>query len=1395
MKAFQPLLFLLLLSLASSAAAETVALRIPVGPRPVDGWPVILGNTMRHTPAVADVDGDGRDEIAVGTRDGYVFVLAGNGEPLPGWPRETGSWVYRSPLLDDIDGDGAFEVAAITYDGLLYMWRIDGSPVPGWPVDLGDTPASSPLLIRARPGGESLILVSLGAGEIHLLTARGDNYPGWPKTIAEKNYTPVTDSHPTAAADLDGDGSPEILHLSSRDSILHVWRLDGSDYPGFPRPVGNDAGAGLALDSPTEPSLIACTTFHELVVLDTKGQPVFELTPLDTRDQFVTSPYFISSRGSSATEANLLLAATREGVVFLWDRDGQLQPGWPIRLEGFIYGLEEREIVRVVHGPPVVADADGDGEPEIILGSYDHHVYCFEFDGSLVPGWPVMVEDAVSGAIALAELDGDGEKELVVGQIGETMFAFHLGPPPPVRIDAARGGVKPCASTEWPPVYFAAAAATGLMLLLLAYQLHRERRRGGRFGADGRTRAALCILFALLAIRIVFSVAKIQRYEHERSRLAAARPLVERLLAGEQEDVRRTADELAARLDSLSADELRSPLRLLGHLERLADHYRLDYQLKGLLVTNSEGSAILGVGLARGFTSLDELGMNERGESEPVLIEETPVVVEESSRGIGTGPDSLRFFLVSSLLGPFPDAIADATGFSAYLRLEGRTLAWGGAAFASPPGARPRLNRTQPSRSIPLVCAAGKPRLSMHLAMEYFDRASSDWANVIIALLLPAVYLFLSSGRIGFERVRLKWWWMPLFAAAYVAGLIALRGGAMEARPVSLAGRSLEISLHMAGFFGLVMSARNVAGSQRSKRLDMTLLGSYLLVGLIPLAAVLFVMGNLIRDVQYRIVNRAIAELADRADNLAISYVGRYDFTRILDEAGRNLVKRPPERRWLNFVKENHFLFTYDLPAAFITLRAHDRNDPEQYFTGFSYRATRTDKLYSKRPEWTDGADVKGLFLDNGQPIIRSLRTFRTRAFEAQMAGHIPLDKDILTKIEKRLHILPMLPFVRLEPTWPESVRERSRPRRWYIPFNTDIILSARDWNTGRQRWIALRASAYLPPGRERWAIILPIALLVLLPLGLSFWGAYSTYQRTVQPLKRLLVGIRRVETGDLEYRLKDAGRSEVATAARAFDRMAESLKANVAELAEKKKVEEVSELKSHFISMVSHDLKTPLASIRGATENVLEELAGPVSERQRTYLEMILKSSDNLQRMISNLLDLSRIESGRMTLDIETLDLRHEAEHILRFMQPLLDEKGIETRIAVEARNTTIAADRTRLWQILNNVLSNAVRYSPRGGRIDMLIEDLPDAGADGRRMLKTTIVDEGPGITEDEEPRIFEPFFARPSEAPGAQGAGLGLAIVKQLVELHGGEVAMRRSKQGGASFTFTMPTRRED
>ena len=160
-----------------TAGAEPAALR-PVGPRPLDGWPVILGNGIFGAPAVADVDGDGRDEIAVGIRDGRVFLLDGTGRTLPGWPRSSDGPVLRSPIFCDLDGDGASEVIASSHGGTIHAWNAAGEPVPGWPVALGAEPATAPVAIPVD--GANRVLQACADGSLRLLAADGTDVAGWP---------------------------------------------------------------------------------------------------------------------------------------------------------------------------------------------------------------------------------------------------------------------------------------------------------------------------------------------------------------------------------------------------------------------------------------------------------------------------------------------------------------------------------------------------------------------------------------------------------------------------------------------------------------------------------------------------------------------------------------------------------------------------------------------------------------------------------------------------------------------------------------------------------------------------------------------------------------------------------------------------------------------------------------------------------------------------------------------------------------------------------------------------------------------------------------------------------------------------------------------------------------
>jgi signal transduction histidine kinase len=1372
---------------ATAAVRDSLGIILPFGPRTVDGWPVILGNSMRFTPAVADIDGDGKDEIAVGLKDCRVFLLDGKGRTMPGWPRDMEAWPARGQLLDDVDGDGEYELMAGSVDGYLHMWRKDGSAVAGWPIQMNGLFTSAPILVRSGNSGKASILVSVAPHTVCLLDPLGKNREGWPKTLPQKTNATVFDSWPTHAVDLDRDGTPEVLHMTSRPPVLYAWYLSGEDYPGFPIELEYSHGWGLAVDDPADPRHIACMTTQGALLRDLISGRTNMISQPDTNMIFWAGGWFISSGQGGDSRPDLLMACTNDGHVYLWDLEGRPAPGWPVHLEGFIYGLIEERENHVVYGPPVTADVDGDGSNEIILGSYDHHLYCFEFDGSPVPGWPIVLDDFIIQTIALAQLDGEGARELVVGQSGETLFAFHLDAFRPVSRKMT--GYRTYAYLSWLPEYYGVFAAFLGMMLLLAHLLRKEL--SGRVYTRGRAlRGTILLILSVIAVRVIFGAGDLFRYVREVDRIKRSGQVVEAMLRDEHARVQMLADSISAGMRGYGERDLSDPMGLLRCLERYSDRYRLDYRFNGLLAADPSGRIIQGVGLARGWTDLSQLKVPVLGSGEPVLLGDIPVYVAEGRKCPTADGDTLRVFLISSLLNRVPTALADSTGFSVHIRVNGRTMAWGGAGSRPYSSLRPWVGIVQPAREIVISETADGSTVTALLVKEDFENPLLQWLDLIAVLVFPVLFLLLARWRGFAGRVRLRWWWVITFGALYVAGALMLHGGRFDVRPVPIAGRRLEVLLHMAGITGVVVVLYSVVTSQRSLRLNFALLGSYLIVSLIPLTVIMIIGGNLFLGIQRDIIQKTIADLETRADDMVLSYTGNVEFVNRLRQEGPKLLEQSTETSWLNFVRENQYLFNYDLPSAYLTLWAHDIEDQGGYFTGYSYRAPRTGKLYSTAPGWTGGDNVRGLFLDNGTAVIMAMRVFSYGAYEMEIVSHIPIDDRILSEMEARLRVLSFFPRIYLEPAWLESLSDRRRPGGWYIPYSSELVLQARDWQSGKPRWIVYKASMYIPAGGETLRVLIPVALLILLPLGLSLWGAYTTFRRTARPLTHLLTGIRRVGEGDLDYRLGETGQSEIGRAAKSFDAMAESLEETIREVAEKRKVEEVSELKSRFISMVSHDLKTPLSSIKGATENILEEVAGPVTERQRRYLEMIIRSSGDLQRMITDLLDLSRIESGRLVLDVEPLDLRRETEDLLRSVAPLLEKKGLTGRLDVTASGTTVKADRTRVWQILNNIVSNAVRHSPAGGTIVIGIEDAPVDETDERRIVRISVRDEGPGIQEQDLPRLFEPFFYRSPYETGVRGAGLGLAIVKQLVELHGGSVFARNTEGGGAVFTFTLP-----
>ncbi|HEY8424660.1 MAG TPA: ATP-binding protein [Limnochordales bacterium] len=233
--------------------------------------------------------------------------------------------------------------------------------------------------------------------------------------------------------------------------------------------------------------------------------------------------------------------------------------------------------------------------------------------------------------------------------------------------------------------------------------------------------------------------------------------------------------------------------------------------------------------------------------------------------------------------------------------------------------------------------------------------------------------------------------------------------------------------------------------------------------------------------------------------------------------------------------------------------------------------------------------------------------------------------------------------------------------------------------------------------------------------------------------------------------------------------------------------LERAQQLQSEFLATVSHELRTPLTSILAFTELLLEEDRVAQDAALREYLADIRECAQRLYGQINDLLDLARIEAGRMQLDRQLFDVREAVEACLRRIEPLATRKGLAVLHPQVAEPVWVEADRSRVEQILMNLLSNAVKFT-RAGRI--AVEIVPAAAPDGG-MVQIDVSDTGIGIRPEHQAIIFEKFRQVDSSASREYpGSGLGLALARHLVEMHGGRIWVRSTPGEGSTFSFTLP-----
>jgi PAS domain S-box-containing protein len=228
----------------------------------------------------------------------------------------------------------------------------------------------------------------------------------------------------------------------------------------------------------------------------------------------------------------------------------------------------------------------------------------------------------------------------------------------------------------------------------------------------------------------------------------------------------------------------------------------------------------------------------------------------------------------------------------------------------------------------------------------------------------------------------------------------------------------------------------------------------------------------------------------------------------------------------------------------------------------------------------------------------------------------------------------------------------------------------------------------------------------------------------------------------------------------------------------------EVDRMKTDFISVVSHELRTPLTSIKGYTDLLLNEQAGTVNEIQREFLTILQGSATRLNNLINDILDISRLESGRVEVKMDRVDYEKIVRDVLRLMKAAADERSISMDAAMPSECTPVCGDADKITQVLTNLVSNAVKYTPKGGWIKVTVEQSDSS-------VTTCVADSGIGISQDDQKKLFQKFFrADNSSTREAGGTGLGLAIVKTMIELLGGAVWLESEVGKGSSFFFTLP-----
>lgn len=238
-------------------------------------------------------------------------------------------------------------------------------------------------------------------------------------------------------------------------------------------------------------------------------------------------------------------------------------------------------------------------------------------------------------------------------------------------------------------------------------------------------------------------------------------------------------------------------------------------------------------------------------------------------------------------------------------------------------------------------------------------------------------------------------------------------------------------------------------------------------------------------------------------------------------------------------------------------------------------------------------------------------------------------------------------------------------------------------------------------------------------------------------------------------------------------------------------RMRDADRVKASFLATVSHELRTPLTSVLGYSEMLLDGLAGPLNEEQRDYLSTVMAKGEQLLALISKLLDVSRIETVGVQLNRRPLDLRDLVHEVVYVQSPQARRRRLQVHVDLPAQLPLVLADREKLRQVLSNLISNAIKFTPEHGEVQVVVQTLPSDDLAAARSVQVSVIDSGIGIPPELHDKVFDTFYQVDNSPSRAyEGSGLGLAIVRRFVEAHGGQVWVESGRERGTVFRFSLP-----